>query len=130
MKWDEVYAHDEEILFPCFKAVAQNMRRVRKEYGLTQKEMSEILNIDPQYYARLERGDDPKRKFTLEKVFLACGLFGVSPNDMMNVLPDFKKQGIDDIPVCVKNEIVKSVKVMNAIQLKRMRGFLKNISKE
>ncbi|MBR4342250.1 MAG: hypothetical protein IKP88_06060 [Lachnospiraceae bacterium] len=36
--------------------------------------MSSKLNIDPQYYVRLERGDAPKRKFTLEKVFLVCSL--------------------------------------------------------
>ena len=72
--------YSEDIFKDSFQAVAFNMKKLRDKYALTQKEMSSKLNIDPQYYARLERGDDPKRKFTLEKVFLACALFKVQPN--------------------------------------------------
>ncbi len=82
--------YNEDVFNESFKAVAYNMKKLRDKYSLTQKEMSKKLNIAPQYYARLERGDDPKRKFTLEKVFLACSLFHVSPNDLITTLPEIK----------------------------------------
>lgn len=118
--------YSEEIFDECFKAVARNIKKLRVKYLLTQKDMSEKLGIDPQYYARLERGDDPKRKFTLEKVFLVCSLFNVEPNDLITKLPDIKEAGINLNNL--KKDISKKMKKMNAEQLNGLREYMQNMS--
>ena len=117
--------YSEEMFNECFKAVAYNIKKLRVKYLLTQKEMSSKLNIDPQYYARLERGDDPKRKFTLEKVFLVCSLFKVEPNDLITKLPEIKEAGIN--VANLKKDISKKMKGMNAEQLNGLREYMKNM---
>lgn len=71
----------------CFRAVAENVKKVRLTYGLTQKQMAEKLGVDYQYYARIEGGKG-SRKFTLEKVMLVCALFNMTPNEIISKLPD------------------------------------------
>lgn len=71
----------------CYSTIASNIKKLRKFHYLTQVEMAKLLNIEPQYYARLERGDDPDRKFTLEKVIMVCSIFRVTPNDIITKLP-------------------------------------------
>lgn len=120
--------YSEDMFEESFQAVANNMKQLRLKYALTQKEMSSKLNIDPQYYARLERGDDPKRKFTLEKVFLACSLFKVQPNDLITKLPDVKETDSDFKKLNkLKNDISKKMKGMNAEQLNGLREYMKNM---
>ena len=80
----------------CYSTIASNIKKLRKFHYLTQVEMAKLLNIEPQYYARLERGDDPDRKFTLEKVIMVCSIFRVTPNDIITKLPSVE-------PVTEKN---------------------------
>ena len=120
--------YSEEMFNESFKAVAYNIKKLRVKYILTQKEMSSKLGIDPQYYARLERGDDPKRKFTLEKIFLVCALFNVQPNDLITKLPDIKEAGISVINL--KKDISKKMKKMNAEQLNGLREYMQNMPGE
>ena len=49
----------ENAIDASFTEIAQNIKKIRKEHDLTQKQMSRLLKIDTQYYSRLERGDDP-----------------------------------------------------------------------
>jgi len=72
----------------CYSTIASNIKKLRKFHDLTQVEMAKLLDIEPQYYARLERGDDPDRKFTLEKVIIVCSIFRVTPNDIITKLPN------------------------------------------
>ena len=120
-------AYSEDMYDECFQAVAFNIKKLRNKYALTQKQMSEKLNIDPQYYARLERADDPKRKFTLEKVFLTCALFNVEPNDLITKLPDLKETEFD--VSSLKKDISKKMKGMSAEQLNGLREYMKNMPK-
>lgn len=71
----------------CYSTIASNIKKLRKSHYLTQVKMAKLLNIEPQYYARLERGDDPDRKFTLEKIIMVCSIFRVTPNDIITKLP-------------------------------------------
>lgn len=89
--------YTEETFTECFQAIAQNIKKIRVENALTQKQMSEMLDINSQYYARLERGGEPNRNFTLDKIFLTCSLFKISPNDLMTKLPDIEGTDIDRI---------------------------------
>ena len=89
--------YTEETFTECFQAIAQNIKKIRLKNALTQKQMSEILDINSQYYARLERGVEPNRNFTLDKIFLTCSLFKISPNELMTRLPNVEKLVIDSI---------------------------------
>ncbi len=48
----------------------------------------------------------------MEKVFLACALFKVQPNDMLTKLPDIKEADLDLKKP--KNDISKKMKGVNA----------------
>ena len=86
---------------------------IRKEHYLTQKQMSEKVKMDPQYYARLERGDDSQRRFTLEKIMMVCALFKVTPNEIVSKLPT----GDDD-------------EYRNMMVQKDLKNGIKNLSPE
>lgn len=74
----------------CYSTIASNIKKLRKSHYLTQVKMAKLLNIEPQYYARLERGDDPDRKFTLEKIIMICSIFRVTPNDIITKIPSIE----------------------------------------
>ena len=39
------------------RAISQNIRTVRKAYGLTQEEIAEKIGVTPEYYGQLESGN-------------------------------------------------------------------------
>lgn len=108
-----------------FRAIASNMKQLRKKYALTQRELSEKLGLDPQYYARLERGDDPQRRFTLEKIIMACALFNVTPNDIITNIPSVDDPRIDVAGIQI--DIQKGMKGMSPEQLEDMREYIKKV---
>ena len=108
-----------------FREIASNMKQLRKKYALTQKELSEKLGLDPQYYARLERGDDPQRRFTLEKIIMACALFDVTPNDIITNIPSVDDPRID--VAGIQMDIQKGMKSMSPEQLEDMREYIKKM---
>ena len=79
----------------CFRAIAENVKKVRLTYGLAQKQMAEKLGVGYQYYARIEGGKEI-RKFTLEKVMLVCALFNMTPNEIISKLPDVSGDDTND----------------------------------
>ena len=120
--------YNEDVFTESFQAVAQNIKKLRIKYALTQKQMSEKLDIDAQYYSRLERGNEPNRNFTLEKVLLACSLFNVEPNDLITKIPDINKTNYDVSGL--KKDISKKMNNMSAEQLNGLREYMKNMPKE
>ena len=115
----------EEAMNQCFSDIAANIKKIRKQNDLTQKEMSTLLQIDPQYYARLERGDDPKRCFTLEKIIMACTLFGVAPNDIVSKLPDGDQVFYDRMNV--ERDIRRSIKELSSEQLRGLKKYVESM---
>lgn len=116
----------EETMAPCYKEIAENIKKLRKTHSLTQKELSDMLDINPQYYARLERADDPQRHFTLDKILLACRIFDVTPNQVMTRLPDVAcelniRKGIQD-------DIRKKMKGLTTEQLKNLNHYMNEVN--
>lgn len=70
-----------------YKDIADNIKKYRKLHSLTQAELAEKMNMDSQYYAQLERFDNPIRHFTLDKILTACDIFNCTPNDIIGNLP-------------------------------------------
>lgn len=117
---------DENALDACFSDIAGNIKKIRKDHDLTQKQMSKILNIDAQYYARLERGDDPKRRFTLEKIILACALFNVTPNEIISKIPTGDSNEYNTMGM--QKEIRKGIRELDPEKLKRVKEYLNFIA--
>ena len=61
--------------------IAQNIKKSRLLNNMTQEELAQHLNLDPQYYAQLERGD---RNFTLQRVISICHLFHIGIEDIID----------------------------------------------
>lgn len=72
----------------CYAAIAKNIKQIRLDHNMTQKEFAKELNLNTNYYAMLERGDNPKRRFTLEHIMIICKIHNVDPHTIITVLPD------------------------------------------
>ena len=58
-----------------------NVRRVRRERGMTQAELCESLGISQQYLSSIEGGEKPLS--TLELAMRLAGALGVTVDDLM-----------------------------------------------
>lgn len=65
--------------------ISNNIRKYRKLNKLTQEKMAELLYVDKQYYAQLERGE---RNFTIEKIVNACKIFHITVDKIISINPD------------------------------------------
>ena len=110
----------------CFNDIAMNIRKLRKDHDLTQKQMSKLLNIDTQYYSRLERGDDPKRRFTLEKIILACALFNVTPNEIISKIPTGDENVYNTLEI--QKDIKRGLKKLSPDKLKGLKDYINYIA--
>ncbi|MCI9337213.1 MAG: helix-turn-helix transcriptional regulator [Lachnospiraceae bacterium] len=66
-------------------SVARNIKKYRLLNNMTQEELAQHLNLDPQYYAQLERGE---RNFTLQRVVSVCRLFRIGIEDIVDIPAD------------------------------------------
>lgn len=110
----------------CFNDIAMNIKKIRKDHDLTQKQMSKLLNIDTQYYSRLERGDDPKRRFTLEKIILACALFNVTPNEIISKIPTGDENVYNTLEI--QKDIKRGLKKLSPDKLKGLKDYINYIA--
>ncbi len=88
--------------------------------------MSKLLNIDTQYYSRLERGDDPKRRFTLEKIILACALFNVTPNEIISKIPTGDENVYNTLEI--QKDIKRGLKKLSPDKLKGLKDYINYIA--
>ncbi len=66
-------------------SIANNIKKYRLLNNMTQKELSERLFLDTQYYAQLERGE---RNFSIEKIAMICSLFHIGIEDIIELESD------------------------------------------
>ena len=116
----------DNALDASFTEIAQNIKKIRKEHDLTQKQMSRLLKIDTQYYSRLERGDDPKRRFTLEKIILACALFNVTPNEIISKIPSGDANEYNTLEI--QKDIKRGIKKLSPEKLKGLKDYINYIA--
>ena len=103
----------------CYIAIAKNIKKIRKENDLTQREMAEKLSLETSYYARLERGTEQNRKFTLEQIITICSLFNIEPKDIITVLPKTDNSEIINVEA-LRRDIIDQVNKLSAKELKNM----------
>lgn len=69
--------------------VGDNIKKLRKEKGLQQKQIAIELDIDQSNYNKIENG---KREPSLDLINKLAGLFGVSVDDILNPDKEIPKE--------------------------------------
>ena len=101
--------------------IAANIKKYRLLNNMTQKELSEALFLDTQYYAQLERGE---RNFSIEKIAMVCSLFHIGIEDIIEL--DIPSTANNDTTI-LNNEIKASLDNLNYSQLLIIQKFIKEI---
>lgn len=105
------------------KIIAKNVKELRLDNNLTQKAMANLLKLNVQYYAAIERANDPLRHFTLEKILEICAIFDKSPNDIITVLPDVNEK-YDLAKDKMSKDIYKDLPDLSFSDLKKIRRYI------
>lgn len=92
--------------------ISQQIQKYRKEKGLTQKELADLLLVTPQAVSRWEKGDVEPSIDTIKDM---SRIFGITIDELLNdgVDNDKNEKGIDEKSV---NEIAKKVAEETASQ--------------
>lgn len=88
---------------------------------MTQEELAGKLFLDTQYYAQLERGE---RNFTIEKIALACSVFNVGIEDIIEL--DVAYSPASDT-ASVISEINNQLAPLTQSQLLLVQKFIKDV---
>jgi transcriptional regulator with XRE-family HTH domain len=102
--------------------IAQNIKKYRQLNNMTQKDLSEKLYLDTQYYAQLERGE---RNFTIEKICMICSLFHIGIDDIIQVNQD---ETLHEDYSALVEELSLSLKQLNYSQLLVLKKYIEEIA--
>ena len=69
---------------PIIDYFGQNLKYLRKEKGLTQEQLSEMINIDIRQYSRIETGKGFPSLATLDKI---CDTLDINPAYLFDFSP-------------------------------------------
>ena len=84
---DEQMTRDDELFF---KKLGKSIAAFRKELGMTQTQLAEVLNISQQHMASFEAG---RRKLSSSDVPVLAQLFGISTDELLGVADKPAKPG-------------------------------------
>jgi len=84
---DEVMTKNDEAFF---KQLGKRIATLRKEAGLTQVQLAEILNISQQHMAAFEAG---RRKVSSADIPTLAKLFGLPTDDLLGIKTNTTKPG-------------------------------------
>lgn len=68
-----------------YQRIGRHLCAARKRKGLTQSEVSEILNIAENTYSNMERG---KQKLSLARIIQLCEIYQIKPGSVLNDCTD------------------------------------------
>ena len=63
-----------------YYAMGQRIRRLRRQKGLTQEQLAELVELSPSFLGHIERGS---RVASLETLMKLCTALEVTPNDLL-----------------------------------------------
>ena len=64
------------------KKIGDNLKRARKDKGLTQKEVADKMNMTQQQYSRFENG---VFELDYDRILFLCKLLDISANDLFDI---------------------------------------------
>lgn len=102
-------------------SIANNIKKYRLLNNMTQKELSEKLFLDTQYYAQLERGE---RNFSIEKIAMICSLFHIGINDIIELDTD---AGAPNDTQVLLQDLTSALSDLSYSQLLIVKKFLEEI---
>lgn len=102
-------------------SISKNIKKYRQLNRMTQEELAGKLFLDTQYYAQLERGE---RNFTIEKIALACSVFNVGIEDIIEL--DVAYSPASDT-ASVISEINNQLAPLTQSQLLLVQKFIKDV---
>lgn len=102
-------------------SISKNIKKYRKLNRMTQEELAGKLFLDTQYYAQLERGE---RNFTIEKIALACSVFNVGIEDIIELNTTYT--GTNDTTSII-SEISEQLAPLTQSQLLLVQKFIKDV---
>ena len=96
--------------------VGERLSELRKENNISQKEISEYLNLDETNYSKIENG---KRKLNVSALDKLCLLYGCSPEYLLGESDEYNLIGItfNTDEVVDLDMIVKINETMNYLEL-------------
>lgn len=100
-------------------SISQNIKKYRLLNHLTQEKMAEMLDLDTQYYAQLERGE---RNFTIEKIIKLCTIFHIGIENIIEITPTEKQDNMEQI-----QKIIPKLKNLSCSQLSLIEKFITEI---
>ena len=84
---DDLMTKDDEVFF---KQLGKRIAALRKEIGLTQVQLAEVLDISQQHMAAIEAG---RRKATASNIPVLAQLFGISADELLGLQDKPAKRG-------------------------------------
>lgn len=97
-------------------SISQNVKKYRLLNKMTQEVLAELLDLDTQYYAQLERGE---RNFTIEKLVRLCGIFHIGIENLIEV--DVSTQAASDE---LTDKLTSQIKTLSSTQLIIVEKFI------
>lgn len=107
------------------------LKGLRKEKGLTQKELAAALSVSPQVVSRWEKSKDPPSYRTMMKLAKALGTttnnlmlrcFPIDPEEMARIVEEARKPTLYD-------ELLKSFNALNEKGQRRAVDFTEDLTK-
>ncbi|WP_195983939.1 helix-turn-helix transcriptional regulator [Clostridium sp. D33t1_170424_F3] len=105
----------------ALRTMGQRLRKYRLQAELTQKQVSEILDIDEQYYGQAERG---AKKLSLEKLVAFCSCFHITLDDIIKVNTTAEDRSLKSARIM---EITCLLENCSSDQLALIQSLVRNI---
>ena len=110
--------------YPDYKTIGLRIKKARKDFGITQSELSEILNYSPEYQSKLENG---KIKISFNRLYqlaylldldilsLLSGTNKYSPNYLADEVTNLIREESPEFKEYVINTIINAKKLKRNI---------------
>lgn len=107
-----------------FDLVGKKFKVLREQYGFTQGQLAEYLNVDQSYISKCEKN---QRQFSVDILEKAGNLFGCSLEYFTNDETEYSPAAIALRAKAVTAEDLETIATMNkiALNLRYMEGLLK-----
>jgi len=107
-----------------FDLVGKKFKVLREQYGFTQEQLAQYLNVDQSYISKCEKNE---RQFSVDILEKAGNLFGCSLEYFTNDETEYSPAAIALRAKAVTAEDLETIATMNkiALNLRYMEGLLK-----
>lgn len=105
----------------ALKEMGQRLKKYRLQRNLTQKQVSEMLDIDEQYYGQAERG---VKRLSLEKLVVFCSQFQLTLDDVIQIRTETKSPSSKEASI---KEITQLLENCSSDQLELIHSLVKNM---